>query len=288
VARGFGIDVPDFFKVPTEPEWIYDGWFTLRDKIVVFTGDGGVGKTLLVGNLIVSLLRGTPFMGRSHKADTGSPTVLYLDVDMGFELAAHFAKVCSAVGVKEGDDTPWKERFFLTSAGIEHENPKAPVLPLGYTFGKRSSDFNTIRHIVDYTRPDVVVLDCWTDFCGLAIDTNRDTEVNYALRQLRDINPEVCWWIIHHETKSLFQSDGTPKKVQHRSSGSHMLMGKAHRNLSVVRTKTGKHKYTNRVDWGKIRHGGTPASFLYQFMERGPEGKKEYTMEFVEEVRENA
>ena len=293
MAKGFGIDVPDIFKAPPEPEWIYDKWFTLTDKVVVFTGDGGVGKTLLVGNLLVSMLRGGDFMGRAYArhGHTGQsetrPRVLYLDIDMGFDLYRHFAKIFSALGVREGDEHPWKERFYLTTAGQEHEDSAAPVFPLGYTFGRRAVDFDTLRDLVEATRPHIVVLDCWLDFCGMSIDVNKDTDVNFAIRQLRVIDPSVCWWIIHHETKNPLLADGSKKKVQHRSSGSHMLMGKAHRNLSVVRVKTRDTYHVNQVEWGKIRHGGAPKNFLYKFCEPGVGGCETYRMEFLEEMVEN-
>ena len=274
--QDYGISLPSVYDDSPEPDWFYQGWIPREDKIMVITGDGGVGKTIFVARLMLAMACGETFMARPFLGDP--PRFLYIDLDMGeVSLRQHILNVAISMGLKREDLAKIDDRVAVLCEGMND-------LPYGYDLGTTidgKSGYLILRGITEKIKPDIVIMESWSDFCGDEVDMDSNNKVNKALRRLKQVDRSICWWIVHHEGKSKFDSAKQRKSVQHRGLGAQALCKSAHRNFSIAYARDRDGITTNVVEWGKVRLGAKPRNFEYSFG-KNPDGR--FMMEYGCEV----
>jgi RecA-family ATPase len=273
-----GIPLESIYDAPRELDWYYEGRLQREDRLLLITGDGGVGKTIFVANLMLSMAAGRPFMGREFLGRP--PRFLYIDLDMGEQgLKTHLMNVSLSMGMSRADIAAIEDRVALYCEGTS-------PLPHGFDIGYERVGGGVLRSILAETNPDIIVVESWSDLCGTTVDMDSNNAVNAAMRDLRSYGEDsYAWWIIHHEGKSKYDAIKSKKLVQHRGIGA-QAMGKAvHRNFSLRRVQDdgvpAGGMMRNRVEWGKVRLGAQPRDFDYEFG-KGPDGR--FKMEYLREV----
>lgn len=237
---------------------------------MVITGDGGVGKTIFIARLMLAMASGEVFMGRPFLGNP--PRFLYVDLDMGeVALRQHILNVAISMGLRREDLAQIDDRVAVLCDGMED-------IPAGYDLGSGTAP---LTKAISRGRADIVVVESWSDLCGLAVDMDSNNSVNTALRKLRNVNREVSWWIIHHEGKSKFDATKQRKSVQHRGIGAQALSKSAHRNFSICYARSRDGITTNAVEWGKVRLGAKPRDYEYSF---GTDSNGRFIMQFVGEL----
>ena len=274
--KGYGISLPSVYDSSPEPDWFYQGWIPREDRLMVITGDSGVGKTIFVTNLMLAMACGETFMARPFLGDP--PRFLYIDLDMGeVELRMHLLNVAISMGLRREDLATLDDRVGVLCDGMDN-------LPQGYDIGtrdKRGNGYLILRDVISRCKPDIVVVESWSDLCGTEVDMDSNNSVNTALRRLRQVNQGVSWWIIHHEGKSRHDAAKMRKSVQHRGIGAQALTKSAHRNFSISYAREHAGVTTNVVEWGKVRLGTKPRSFEYSF---GTNAAGDFVMSYGEEL----
>ena len=274
--QDYGISLPSVYDDSPEPDWFYQGWIPREDRLMIITGDAGVGKTIFITRLMLAMAFGESFMARPFLGD--SPRFLYIDLDMGeVGLRQHLLNVAISMGKKREDLAEIDNSLAVLCDGMGN-------LPGGYDLGSRDGkrgSYLILRDIISECHPDIVIVESWSDLCGTTVDMDSNNSVNAALRKLRQTNQSVSWWIIHHEGKSKFDSAKQRKSVQHRGIGAQALSKSAHRNFSISYARSRDGITTNVVEWGKVRLGAKPRNFEYSFG-KNPDGR--FMMEYGSEV----
>lgn len=165
------VRIGELFKTKATLEWIVEGLFTLGG-VSLISSDPKAGKSTLVRQLMVQVLRGSTFLGRQCKQGS----VHYYAIEEQLEVInASFRRL----GVTDKDD-------LFVHVGD----------PLS------ESTMEDFRELLLETRPALAVIDTMFDFLNVESENNYK-EVKRELRKIRQIARESGTHIvlIHHNSK---------------------------------------------------------------------------------------
>ena len=235
--------------------WVYRDVLHENDRLLVVTGDAGVGKTLWTVNLLLALATGSPFMGVEPEPESTLPVCLYVDLDMGEDLVMdRFEQVGRGMG--------------LTADTLE---PRLAVVADTWSLGSIFEDgWQKLGELLYKSQARWAVLESFLDLCGATLDPNNNSQVNHIVQRLLTKWPGINWIVVHHEGKSKWTPGGDVKAVQHRGIGAQALMKNATRNVSISRVNGVAGEEVRVVEHGKVRTGSQPKPYRYR-MDGTPE-----------------
>jgi hypothetical protein len=160
------------------PEWWVDGVLP-KDAVVIVGGDGGVGKSAMLVEMVARLSTGTPFLGQypARKAH-----ILYAVGEGMSGYGARFAAVDRAHGLDA-------DRVRLIAQGVNLTSEKS---------------MEQVRAAVAERKVDVVIFDTLSSLSTLESE-NDAAEVGRVLnnaKRVREANPGCTVIIVHHTNKA--------------------------------------------------------------------------------------
>jgi len=246
-----GVPWEDFFKEPEEPAWYYKPLLTRTSRVMLITGDPGVGKTFFTLNLAMAMAARTPFLGMEFQ---GPPvTVAYLDLEMGpFITNPRCRNIARDTLLREAHNP-------LRNFHVYYDS----MPPLEPGFEMASNKFKKcLVNLEEHVKPDIVFAEPLAYLFGES-SLNENSDGYRLFAKLRSC--PWNWVINHHETKNKYEADGkTLKAIQYRGLGGIAIMGSVERNLSIMNDPQDKTESMKRVAWGKVRDWMKPADFRYR------------------------
>lgn len=161
-------------KIPT----FYWGNWLIENTIATLTGTGGVSKTSMVYDLLLSLIEQGEYFGVKGK----SPKVLYFDVESNDSLIHTRLRLLG------------KEKLALATPSFLYVND--PEM----TIGKFALEYE--QFIKEYFKPDIIVLDPVSLVCPVFGESDNDT-VSAKMKWLRDLTVKwhVIFFLVFHPAK---------------------------------------------------------------------------------------
>ncbi|GAB4467726.1 MAG: hypothetical protein OHK0029_39730 [Armatimonadaceae bacterium] len=191
-------------------EWFWRGYIP-RGKIVVLSGDPGLGKTTLAGEIAARISRGEPIFGTPSGSTAAN--VLFISLEDG--LADTIRPRLEAAGA---DLT----RVFAPQLRDENGLPRLPILP---------DDFPDIADIVRREDIQMVVIDPIMAALSGKVDSHKDQDVRRVLAQMAQIADETgaTFLVLRHLNKAAGGS------AIYRGQGSIGITGASRAELLVAK-----------------------------------------------------
>lgn len=172
--------------------------FIPHGEVVAIYGDGGVGKSFLSLQLLSSIVRGTPFLGKALAVD--GPTMAFYSEDDTFEIRRRLR----AIGAVEAP-TKTGEEFEESLPGLFFQSRRALDSEIA-TFdsgGKahRTAFFHELVEAVREHRPSVLILDStYSYFVGNQNDSAQVRQFITILSEIAEMGTTVI--LISHPSQS--------------------------------------------------------------------------------------
>jgi hypothetical protein len=217
-----------------DEEFIIDK-FVPTEGIIMFSGDAGVGKSFMGLEVAKAVSNNVPFLNHFAVNFPNSP-VLIIDKENGMK---RIQKRMKGMQIDPCDNVyllKYPEKFTL-------EDGK---------FMQYLQDFIQINQI------KIVILDSFIDV--LIGNENAAPDVSLVFNALRSISTEVCWVIMHHESKPMPKFH---RIASDRARGSSNIKAQVDYLFSIQRTKDLK---VIHIEQGKARDYALLPKFAVEFL----------------------
>ena len=212
--------------------------FIPETGIVMFSGGAGVGKSFMALEVIKAVTTGNDFLGNFAVKKQGVP-ILVIDKENGLRRLQHRAK---GMGIPEADFLHTLE--FPNNFSLENKEFVAYIK----------------QYIID-NKIGIVIVDSFIDV--LIGKENASEDTTKVFNMLRAIAVEVCWVLLHHESKPPVQSFGKGKiDAVNKARGSGNIAGQVDYLFSISRTKQLK---VIQIEQAKARDYGMLGAFEVEF-----------------------
>ena len=247
-----------------EREYPLENWiiekFLPQEGIVMFSGDAGVGKSFMLLEIVKCITNKTLFLDH-FEIKTPDVPILVIDKENG---SRRLQKRIKGMNILPTDDVyflDYPENFTLEDEGF--------IL--------------AVQEFVKSKEIKIVLLDSFIDI--LLGDENSPTDTGKIFNALRQIAPNICWVILHHEVKPVAKQ---PRLAIDRARGSSNIKGQVDYLFSLQKTKTLK---IINIEQAKARDYELLNTFAVEFISENEEmagfrymGEVKQELKLVEEV----
>lgn len=169
--------VKELLEAPA-PDWWIDGILP-KDAVVIVGGDGGVGKSAMLIEMVARLSTGTPFLGN---------------------YAARQARVLYAVG--EGI-SGYGARFHAVEKAHGLAADKVAILAEGVSLTSAKS-MEQVADVVAQNKVEIVIFDTLSSLSTLESENDAAEvgRVMNAAKRVREANPGCTVILVHHTSKA--------------------------------------------------------------------------------------
>ena len=163
------------------PEPIIDDGVLLDKTILIVIGEAKAKKSFLAMNFALSISKGSGFAGFTVQ---NSNKVLLLSAEGGYFPTRERVKVMT----REEQDVVLKNIFFRKYVNLSIDD---------------DDDYQTIRRMIEYSKPKVVIFDPLIKFHGQ--DENSSMAMNIVFKRFRELNNDygISIIIVHHTGKNI-------------------------------------------------------------------------------------
>jgi hypothetical protein len=173
--------------IPKDIQWLWPGRLALG-KLHMFDGDGGVGKSTVMGDVIARITTGRPMPYESKVFAEGGAVILGTEEELDDTVQPRLSRAGAKLNKIEaiGDLTDWDA------------DGKAFGRPFGYP-----DDLPVLEAAIERTQAKIVIIDPVMGILG-SKDIYKDNEVRTALAPLKRVAEkyEVAIILVRHITKS--------------------------------------------------------------------------------------
>lgn len=231
----------DLYAKEYPPENFIIDKFLPVSGITMFSGDAGVGKSFVALDIVKSIVTGKDFLGH-FSVNMRDLSCLIIDKENGLKRMQKRLKGMEVPATDKVHLLKYPERFNLKNA----------------EFMQYMADYIALNDI------KLVVLDSFIDV--LEGNENAAPDVSEVFNALRSIAPDICWVILHHESKPMPKFRRT---ASDRARGSSNIKAQLDYLFSLQRTKELR---VIHIEQGKARDYELLPMFAVEFM-TSPDGE---------------
>lgn len=229
------INLKDLYSIKYDPEDFIIDKFLPVSGMTMISGDSGVGKSWLALEVIKAITKNEPFLEQFEVKYPYVP-ILLIDKENGLRRIQLRSK---GMGIPNSEDihvikTP--HQFVLTDEELLED----------------------ISRLIIEKDIKVIVIDSFIDI--LVGSENDSSETSLVFNALRSISTEVCWLLLHHESKPV---PGFHRSTGNRARGSSNIKAQVDYLFSAQRTKELK---VINIEQGKARDYEAINKFAVEFV----------------------
>lgn len=233
------LNMKELYSITYEPEDFIIERFLPVSGMTMLSGDSGVGKSWIALEVIKSITKNEPFLDHFAINHPGVP-ILLIDKENGLR------------------------RIQLRSKGMEiPDSEDIHIIEQPHQFNLNNENLlEEVRGLIKEKGIQVVIVDSFIDI--LIGSENDSTDISGVFNTLRSISTEVCWFLLHHESKPLPNFKRTSGD---RARGSSNIKAQVDYLFSAQKTKNLK---VINIEQGKARDYETIPKFAIEFLSVEP------------------
>jgi 5S rRNA maturation endonuclease (ribonuclease M5) len=199
----------ELYAIEYPPERFIIDKFLPTTGITMFSGDSGAGKSFVSLEIVRAIFTGTPFLDH-FTINTPNIPILIIDKENGLPRMQRRMK---GMGVPESENIytlKYSEKFNLQDAKF----------------------MQAVQDFIQVNKVGIVILDSFIDI--LVGSENAAPDISVVFNALRSISTDICWVILHHESKPMpkFQ-----RAASDRARGSSNIKAQVDFLFSLLKTK---------------------------------------------------